>query len=222
MVFSSKQSAQVHAKIHTHSFLCPRKGCFQRFQTFDDALRHAGDKDHPSTNLFLCPVPICTATVTGMPLTQDQIEAHKQFHVELGHIQLSDFVPQPAQELPVHSDLPLYSLIVRHQGLDLEGKRQYTKISANMGGTLGDSSFKENDADVMSISSDNNDNRDDDSDHDSDGDDDREMQDDFLLREDDPLDFECRLLTQEHRLRIHQHNTVKWGRSYLILRLVDV
>lgn len=56
-------------------------------------------------------------------LTKIDVKLHEKAHIKFGDIKTDvEYVPRQVEELRLHSDLPLYSLILQHDGLDLINK----------------------------------------------------------------------------------------------------
>lgn len=200
-VFSSKEMAKRHARIHTHRFICPRTGCEKRFLSFTDALQHAVDRDHRVIKLFLCPVQTCASATIGLPLTTKGVKKHQKLHVSHCHIDESaDFIPQPASQLPLHSDLPLYSLIFQHEGFDPANEFRHNESSPGICDTDSDSDYEVGIEDISNAS-------------DSYG----ELQEGFFPEEEELHEFASGILSEEHRLRVLQQNTAVWSMSHLLL-----
>lgn len=119
-----------------------------------------------------------------------------------------DFIPQAAKELPLHSDLLLYSLILQHEGLDLADEIQHNELSLRIHDDDSDSGVDETGFEDISNA------------NDSDG----EMQEEFFPEEGELHEFESGILTREHRLRVLQQNTIIWSMSHFLLvpRMMDV
>lgn len=193
-VFLRRRYAQEHVESHTHQFICPRTGCFKEFQSFDDALQHARDPNHGVVALFLCPVLTCRQAVIGKPLVLSKVNRHRELHVSLGHIESKDFVPEPASQLPLHSDLPLYSLILQNGGLSSANGIQHNQSSPGTCNTDSDSDCETSVKDMSNASE-------------SDG----GIQEDFFPEKNELQESESGMLTEEHRLLILQQNTTIWG-----------
>lgn len=51
------------------------------------------------------------------------MKLHEKAHIKLGDIETDvEYVPQQVEALRLHNDLPLYLLILQHDGLDLINK----------------------------------------------------------------------------------------------------
>jgi hypothetical protein len=206
-MFRTQEYARNHKKLHTHHFICPRKACNRRFQSFKDTLQHAEDQHHRVPKLFLCPVQTCRSATIGKPLTTHEIEWHRNLHVRLGHIESTDFIPQAAKELPLNSNLPLYSLIRQNEGLDLAARTSREELALGTHDDDSDSDVNETDIENISNASDSDD---------DDMQDDDEMEEVFL--EDGELlqELECGVLTQQHRQRVLQSNNSVWSKLYFL------
>lgn len=212
LMFKTQEYARNHKKLHTHPFICPRKDCFRRFQSFGDTLQHADDPNHQVPELFLCPVQMCRSATIGKPLSGHDIKWHRNLHVQLGHIDSTDFIPQAAKEQQLHSDIPLYSLIQQHERLDLTARSSCEELALGIHEDDGDSDVNETDLkDIYNaVDSDDNDHRD--------------MQDDDKIQEAFPEDgellqeLECpsELLSQEHHQRVLQRNTAVYGMLHIL------
>ncbi|KAF1963619.1 hypothetical protein CC80DRAFT_397754, partial [Byssothecium circinans] len=197
LMFKTQEYARNHKKLHTHPFICPRKDCIRRFQSFGDTLQHADDPNHQVPELFLCPVQMCRSATIGKPLNGHDIKWHRNLHVQLGHIDSTDFIPQAAKEQQLHSDISLYSLIQQHERLDLTARSSREELALGIAEDDGDLDVNETDLkDIYNaIDSDDNDHQD--------MQDDDEMQEAFpkdggLLQE---LEYPSELLSQEHLQR---------------------
>lgn len=68
---------------------------------------------------------MCSATVTRKRWTKRSLKVHLKYHIERGDMEDDvNYVPQQVEALLLHSDLPLYSLIRQHGGLDLADEDQ--------------------------------------------------------------------------------------------------
>lgn len=188
-------------KIHPNLFLCPRQGCFARFATTKDTLEHADDQNHCVRKFFLCPLPICKNAVAGKRLTESGMKEHKKSHVRLNDIGADvSYVPQQVEELRLHSDLPLYSMILQQDGLDLtnevKGHESPEELvdedgdlnieDADFEGTLTARKSEENEQNSSTLSS----------------------------QEDQELStFGNEILSKEHRHRMLEQNTNRWSKS---------
>jgi hypothetical protein len=210
-LFEKKKNANRHGKRHTHSILCPSRGCNQRFMTAKDALQHAEDPNHLYRPLFLCPLPICQSAVAGRRFPKAEMDRHRAMHVRLGHIGFNgEYVPKEAKPLPFSSRLSLFSLIVESNSLDSLNKRSLAARPENNG----DSGFEDADLDETGSEEDNFEQR-------SNADKwDDEEQDEWTLEF--QLELECGVavteaFSSEHRLQILERNTDKWGISHPML-----
>lgn len=114
--FRTKDSANKHAQQH-RPFQCFRRGCLRRFETGEEATRHANDPKHPST-LWICPLPSCMAAVAGRRLTKRRKAPHQNAHKRRGEIPPNfRYVPIEADELRVKSASPLCSAILEYERL---------------------------------------------------------------------------------------------------------
>jgi hypothetical protein len=126
-------------------------------------------------------------------------------HIKLGHIGTDDkFVPQQMEALPSHSSLPLYSLILQHNGVDLTNKIQ---VDESPEGIPNDNGFLDvEDADDEDASN-------------TSGSDDEEK-DELTLRsyeeQEECCGFRLVPLSKEHRLQILQQNTTRWSTLYVL------
>lgn len=196
-VFSFQAAARNHAKLHTHRFICPRTGCYKRFSILQR--RSATCRgSRPSSCRTL------SMSCSDLPERHNWQATHPRssqeawgVHISLGHIESADFIPQPARELPLHSDFPLYSLILQHEGLDLSGGIRHNESSLGIRGTDSDSDVSETDIEDISNASD------------SDG----EMQEELFPVQEELNELESGILTREHRLRILQQNTLGYVTS---------
>jgi hypothetical protein len=119
-----------------------------------------------------------------------------------------DFIPQAAKELPLHSDLPLYSLILQHEGLDLADEIQHNELSLAIHDDDSDLDVTETDLEDISNASDSG----------------GEIQEEFFPEEGELHELESGILTREHRLRVLQQNTIIWSMLHYLLvpRMMDV
>ncbi len=139
--------------------------------------------------------------MTGKRLTLSEVTRHEELHVRLGHIDESaDFIAPPASQLPIHSDMPLYSLILQHSSLYSAKKTQQNESSLGICETEGDSDHEINFEDISDAS-------------DCDG----EIKEESFSEEEELHEFESGILTKEHRLRILEQNTTIWSVSHSLL-----
>lgn len=227
-VFASRDSAYRHVR-QQRPFLCFRRGCLHRFETREEATRHANNPKHPST-LWKCPLPSCLAAVAGRRLTKRRKAPHENAHKRRGEIPPNfKYVPIEADELRVESATSLFSAILEHERL--KGARGIAK-----------SKFSRDNADEElssiveeSLSADAEWESFDDEQEEEDGEDkgqgeDEEEREEMeaiinkMMGDDEENDFatECLgeqanpiiqkgLLYMEQRTRIHERNYVKWG-----------
>ncbi|KAL2205297.1 hypothetical protein CC79DRAFT_1014859 [Sarocladium strictum] len=213
-LFSFKGAARTHAATHTHPYICPRKACWKRFQSFNDAMRHADAINHPARKLFICPVLTCRSGMAGKRFTAYEMGRHRRTHTGLSGTEAVDFTPQPAEEIPLHSELLLYTLIFQHEGLELTDKVQAENLAQDtrineMETDLDEPGLDEPDLDEPDL---------DESDLDE-----SEFEDDYDLSEGVtgvqgylPLvqnklrEMESSVFAPEHRQQVHQRNITFW------------
>ena len=201
-VFKSERGAKDHVKIHTHPFLCPRQGCFARFATTKDTLEHADDQNHHVQKFFLRPLPMCKKAVVGKRLTESGMKGHKKSHIRLDDIGTDvNYVPQQVEELRLHSDLPLYSMILQQDGLDLINEVKGHESPEELVDKEGDLNIEDADFEGIFTASERE----------------NEEQNSSTLssQQDQELStFGNGILSKEHRLRILEQNTNRWSMSY--------
>jgi len=180
---------------------CLRVGCTARFASVQDALQHADSPEHPVEELFLCPLPYCRAAVSGQRLSICGMKDHRKMHIRLGHIAFdAEYDPQEVEALPLHSNLPLYSLILQHGGRHLTNQVQRHGYLEDVHDENEKSDLKDADFKDPSDTSENDD----------------EVQDELTFEsfeEQELGDLGTGTLSQEHRLRILDWNTAMWSMS---------
>lgn len=181
---------------HSHPFLCLHHGCSERFTSTEDALRHSNSPEHLPISAFLCPIPYCRAAVSGYRFCASSIRSHREMHIRLGHITKAEYDPQKIDALPLRSDLNLYSRILQHETHNLTDQAQANEPLEDINDELEHLDSK--DADLEDSLCDNNDEMDDD------------MAFEFLEQQ-DLGDLGTGILSKDHRLRILDRNTFKWG-----------
>jgi hypothetical protein len=143
MTFADPHTAAVHGKDqHSKPFPCPRLDCTARFVTAKDAWEHADHPEHPAEILFLCPVSMCSASVSRKRHAKRTLKLHLKYHIERGDMEDdTDFIPQQVEALPLHSDLPLYPLIRQYDIRDLADEVQSHESPEQLPGKSGDTVF---------------------------------------------------------------------------------
>jgi hypothetical protein len=207
-VFKYEKYAKQHMKIHIRLFICPRLGCNERFITAKDALMHADDPKHTVREFFGCPLPMCKKAVTGKRFLKWGMQDHKETHIRVDDIGADDeYVPQQLEELRLHSDLPLYALILQHDGLDLTNEVESYESLEELLDEDGDLDIEDADFEGTSTASTSG----------------NKEQNGLALspqEEQELSNFEDGVLSKVHRLRILEQNTRKWSMSYLSRFLV--
>ena len=190
-----------HARCHTNPILCLRVGCTARFAFVQDALQHADSPEHPVEELFLCPLPYCRAAVSGQRLSICGMRDYRKMHIRLGHIAVdAEYDPQEVEALPLHSNLPLYSLILQHGGRHPTNQVQRHGYLEDVHDENEKLYLKDADFKDPSDTSENDD----------------EVQDELTFEsfeEQELGDLGTGTLSQEHRLRILDRNTAMWSMS---------
>ncbi|KAG8666450.1 hypothetical protein FPOAC1_011257 [Fusarium poae] len=117
LVLSTLQARRRHELQHTHPFVCPRPGCFRRFETFGESLQHGlaeEDHDYLLTPLFRCQIPKCRVAMTARPMAKHELNKHWRAHIANGQVEPeTDLIPIPAEPWKFRT-LPLFEKILEH------------------------------------------------------------------------------------------------------------
>jgi transcription elongation factor Elf1 len=110
--FQFLPSKNTHEKNHTQHE-CPRNACYERFNSIEEALKHAGDAQHRSDQqLYGCPINNCRLTVLGKVLDKPSLEKHWNMHIKQEHIPDDLKLILKDAKQPPFRDIPLFGLIL--------------------------------------------------------------------------------------------------------------
>ncbi len=166
-----------------------------RFTTAEDVWQHADSPDHPAEPLSLCPIPMCRWAMAGKRWNKAGMRENMRRHARIGHMDDdAKYIPQQVKTLPLHSRLPLYSLILQHGGRDLTDEVQDWGDTHDEERVLYPEDFSLEDT--------------------SHANEDEEAQDEMILEsleDQDLADLGTGMLSKEHRVSILDRNTAKWS-----------
>jgi hypothetical protein len=176
--------------------------------------------------------------MAGKRFTAYEMGRHRRTHTGLSGTEAVDFTPQPAEEIPLHSELLLYTLIFQHEGLELTDKVQSENLAQDTRINemetdldepgLDEPGLDEPDLDEPDLDEPDLDELDlDEPDIDEPDLDESEFEDDYDLSEGVtgvqgylPLvqnklrEMESSVFAPEHRQQVHQRNITFWGMLY--------
>jgi hypothetical protein len=134
--------------------------------------------------------------VAGKRLTKADIKEHRKRHIRLGHMEGDfEFIPQQVEPLLVQSVTPLYLLILQHNSLDLTERDQGYEFLDGIPNDNKDLHFEDAHIDNASNASESG----------------EEEQDELPEEEQELCAIGSGIFSEEHRLRILEHNTARWG-----------
>ena len=149
MLFTHKGTALSHFRYcHKRRFKCRHRGCHKRFETDQEASKHA-ETEHQH-HLFLCPFKDCQSRVAGIRYKESYINIlHRDVHIQDGKLGSNDeFLPISIADLDQSSETQLYQLILQQEGLstdDSSGENRDSDDNDNDGDGDGDDCLESGD-----------------------------------------------------------------------------
>lgn len=149
LLFTHKGTALSHfRRCHKRRFKCRHRGCHKRFETDQEASKHA--KTEHQHHLFLCPFKDCQSRVAGIRYKKSYINTlHRDVHIQDGQLGSNDeFLSISVADLDQSSETQLYQLILQQEGLstdDSSGENRHSDDNDNDGDGDGDDCLESED-----------------------------------------------------------------------------